>query len=128
VSRIIEPQHFRYARSGEFKDEALLGSAKLKSTRYELAVPRALKVLENPDLTVEQAQEVLALVQRVRAEKTGMADSWKCQLLKVEGLAYDFLGADREALAAFDQALRMDPKVGVKRKRDAIAKQLAKGG
>lgn len=119
---------FRYAHSGEFQDEDLLAKAMLNSTRYELALPRALRLLESSDFTSEQAQEVIALVQRVRANNEGMADSWKCQLLKVEGLAYAFVGADRQALAAFDQALRIDPKVGVKRKRDAIAKRLARGG
>ncbi|HBK38291.1 MAG TPA: hypothetical protein DDZ35_16530 [Halomonas sp.] len=40
-------------------------------------------------------------------------------------MAHDRLGNHEEALTAFDAALEINPKVGVKRKADAIRKRLS---
>jgi tetratricopeptide (TPR) repeat protein len=51
-------------------------------------------------------------------------DFWKAKSLKLQGLAHEALGELQEAVKAFDEALALDPKIGVKRKRDFLAKKI----
>lgn len=115
---------FRYSRQGDLVDTAKLTKAKLDSSRYELAIPAAEQVLKSPNLTPEQAREALNSVLLAQKNGLDMVDSWKAQSFKVEGLAHEALGNFQAAVKAFDQAMALNPKIGVKRKRDSLAKKL----
>jgi tetratricopeptide (TPR) repeat protein len=55
-------------------------------------------------------------------------DDWKAMALKIIGLAHERLGNVEEALAALNSALEINPKIGVKRKANAIRKRLKMKG
>lgn len=94
------------------------------SPRYEFAIPAAEALLKSPDLTTETARQALDIVGRARKHGADQSDSWKAKSLKLQGLAHEALGELREAVKAFDEALAIDPKIGVKRKRDSLVKRL----
>ncbi|MNG07575.1 Tetratricopeptide repeat protein [compost metagenome] len=75
-------------------------------------------------MTPEQAKEALTIVIRARKHVADQVDAWKAKSLKLQGLAHEALGDFREAVDAFDEALALDPKIGVKRKRDSLLKKL----
>ncbi|MCO2763055.1 tetratricopeptide repeat protein [Pseudomonas aeruginosa] len=115
---------FRYSRQGDFIDAEKLVKAKLESPRYEFATPAAEQILKSSDLTPGLAREALAIVTRARNHGADRVDAWKAKSLKLQGLAYEALGDFRAAVDAFDEALALDPKIGVKRKRDSLLKKL----
>ena len=115
---------FRYDSQGAFIDAAKLAQAKLVSPRYEFAIPAAEALLKSPDLTAETARQALDIVKQARKHGADQVDFWKAKSLKLQGLAHEALGELREAVKAFDEALALDPKIGVKRKRDSLAKKI----
>lgn len=115
---------FRYDNKGAFIDAAKLAQAKLMSPRYDFAIPAAEALLKSPDLTAEAARQVLDIVGRARERGANQVDAWRAKSLKLKGLAHEALGELREAISAFDEALALDPKIGVKRKRDSLVKKL----
>ena len=44
---------------------------------------------------------------------------------KLQGLAHEFLLNNEDVLAAFDHALKLNSKIGLKRKADTLRKKLA---
>ncbi|WP_341457292.1 tetratricopeptide repeat protein [Pseudomonas viridiflava] len=42
----------------------------------------------------------------------------------MQGLAHEALGQAREAIRCYEEALRLNPKIGVKRKLDSLLKRL----
>ncbi|MEB0222895.1 tetratricopeptide repeat protein [Pseudomonas sp. 10S4] len=62
----------------------------------------------------------------IRARSLG-ADAnpaWKPNALKVQGLAHETLGQLREAIHIYEQALALNPKIGVKRRLDILKKRV----
>ncbi|UCP00823.1 tetratricopeptide repeat protein [Metapseudomonas lalkuanensis] len=94
------------------------------SPRYEFAIPAAEELLKSPVLTPEIAKQALDIVTRARKHGADWVDAWKAKSLKLQGLAHEALGDLRAAVDAFDEALALDPKIGVKRKRDSLFKKL----
>lgn len=115
---------FSYGPDGAFRDEEKLHRALLDSPRYEHAIPAAGKLLDQPDLTEETAREALRILLRARKHGADWADSWNARSLKLIGQAHEALGEIRDAIEAYDKALGLDPKIGVKRKRDALQKRI----
>jgi hypothetical protein len=115
---------FRYDSKGAFIDAAKLAKAKLVSSRYEFAIPAAEALLKSPNLTAETARQALDILGRARKHGADQIDFWKARSLKLQGLAHEALGELREAVKAFDEALALNPKIGVKRKRDSLAKKI----
>lgn len=124
IAHLRELGSFRYSRQGDFIDAETLAKAKLESSRYEFAIPAAEQILKSPELTHEQAKEALNIVAQARRNGADQVDAWRARSLKLQGLAHEALGDFREAIAAFDEALELDPKIGVKRKRDSLLKRL----
>ena len=60
----------------------------------------------------------------MRARSLG-ADSnpaWKPNALKVQGLAHEMLGQFPQAIEVYEEAITLNPKIGVKRRLDALKK------
>ncbi|HCF0591763.1 tetratricopeptide repeat protein [Pseudomonas aeruginosa] len=115
---------FRYGPDGAFIDEDKLSRAMLDSPNYEHAIPAAEKLLSQAETSEESAREALRILLRVRQNGAEMSDAWSARSLKLIGQAHEALGECREAIAAYDQALTIDPKIGVKRRRDSLQKRL----
>lgn len=115
---------FRYNVHGEFMDADQLGDANLKSSHYDRIILAAEKILGEVDLTDERIQEVLIAVQRARTLGADENPAWKPTALKVQGLAHEQLGQYPEAVQVYEEALALNPKIGVKRRLASVSKRV----
>lgn len=115
---------FHYNLNGEFLNESEFELAKLRSDRYEVALMAAEDVLKQQETTEQLALAALEAGKRACAPGTKCDPSWKALGFKVQGLAHEFLRNDEEALSAYDEALKLNSKIGIKRKADSLRKKL----
>ncbi|EJM31289.1 tetratricopeptide repeat protein [Pseudomonas sp. GM25] len=115
---------FQYDIDGRFIDADRLGNAKLNSSRYDLIILAAESLLGEVGLTDERAREVLAAVQRARSHGADENPAWKPIALKVQGLAHEQLGQYPEAAQVYEEALALNPKIGVKRRLTSASKRI----
>ncbi len=112
---------FRYDAQGNFINAEKYDSARLNCNRFEVVLLAAEEILKEPQLDHQHAQAALAAALRARSIGADNDQTWKALALKVQGLAHELLGNSGEALSA---ALKINPKIGVKRKADALRKKL----
>ncbi|MFJ2452602.1 tetratricopeptide repeat protein [Pseudomonas protegens] len=115
---------FRYSVHGQFMDADQLGDANLNSSHYDRIILAAEKILGEVDLTEERIQEVLTAVQRARSLGADENPAWKPTALKVQGLAHEQLGQYPEAVQVYEEALALNPKIGVKRRLASVSKRI----
>lgn len=115
---------FRYNVHGEFMDADQLGDANLNSSHYDRIILAAEKILGEVDLTDERIQEVLIAVQRARTLGADENPAWRPTALKVQGLAHEQLGQYPEAVKVYEEALALNPKIGVKRRLASVSKRI----
>lgn len=114
---------FYYDRQGQFLDTERLDLARLNCDRYADVLMTAEQMMKRTDLSEHIAQAVLEAAQRACRIGADNDPSWKAVALKIQGFAHEFLHNDAEALAAFEDALKLNPKIGVKRKADSLRKK-----
>lgn len=119
---------FYYDMQGNFIDSEKFDAARLRCDRYEVVLLAAEEIVKAPELNEQLAS--VALEATIRALSLGAEkdQGWKAVALKIQGLAHEFLRNNEAAIAAFDEALRINPKIGVKRKADSLRKKLARNG
>ena len=115
---------FRYDAQGNFIDAAKYDSARLNCNRFDVVLLAAEEILKEPKLDHQRAQAALAAALRARSLGADNDQSWRALALKIQGLAHELQGNSKEALSAFEEALKISPKIGVKRKADALRKKL----
>ncbi|CRM14469.1 hypothetical protein [Pseudomonas sp. 24 E 1] len=115
---------FRYDIHGQFVDTDQLGYANLNSSRYDRIILAAEKILGEGDLTDGRTQEVLTAVQRARSLGADENPAWKPTALKVQGLAHEQLSQYAEAVQVYEEALALNPKIGVKRRLTSVSKRI----
>lgn len=117
---------FYYDVQGNLIDPEKFAIARLRCDRYDVVLLAAEDIVKSSNLTDELANE--ALEASIRALSLGAEKDlgWKAVALKIQGLAYEHLHNDEAAVTAFDAALLINPKVGVKRKADSLRKRLAR--
>ena len=116
---------FRYSADGTFLDAAALVTAELERGDFSTKLCAARRLIEDqPD----QAGAEVALRAADAALQEGAQDrqDWAAVAHRVRGEACEFLGRDAEALVAYEQALALDDKIGIKRRAAALRKRLAK--
>lgn len=114
---------FRYDRTGQFLDNAVLEDATLQRGSYSSVIRAAERIL-GAEPSEERARQVLAAIQRARREGGDNDPGWKATGLKVLGLAHESLGQTDAAIAAYQEALAINPKIGVKRRLTALQKRI----
>ncbi|MBH3470613.1 tetratricopeptide repeat protein [Pseudomonas putida] len=114
---------FRFDIEGRFIDADRLGNAKLNSSCYECIILAVESLLGEAGLTDERALEVLATVQRAHSLGADENLAWKPTALKVQGLAHEQLGQYPEAVKVYEEALALNPKIGVKRRLASVGKR-----
>lgn len=115
---------FRYDRNGNFVDAENLDKANLGSSDYSRIIRAAEKILGESDLSEDRAREALEAVIRARSLGADANLAWRPNALKVQGLAHEALGEQRDAIQIYEEAIALNPKIGVKRRLDALKKMV----
>src|SRR5207253_1706376 len=115
---------FRYDRDGNFVDAENLDKANLNSSDYSRIIRAAEKMLNEPDISQPRAREALEAVIRARSLGADANPAWTPNALKVQGLAHEVLDELHEAIQVYEEAIVLNPKIGVKRKLDALKKRV----
>ncbi|WP_241076921.1 tetratricopeptide repeat protein [Achromobacter xylosoxidans] len=124
---VVVPQvgTFFYDLNGHLLDAERMSAARLASESYTVAIPAAEELMKTPALSEEQVRSALETAERVLLLDPPIDIGWRAAALKVKGIALDHLGEHGAALLAFDEALGINPKIGVKRRADALRKRFA---
>lgn len=117
---------FSYSTSGEFQDAQAFQAARLDKGDYATKIMSARDLLKT-DATPDNARKALSTADAALAEGARDRPDWAAIAHRVRGEAYELLGQSREALEAFDQALSLDPKIGVQKRATALRKKLGTG-
>lgn len=116
---------FYYDIQGSFIDSEQFDAARLRCDRYDVVLLAAEEIVKSPELNDQLASAALEAAVRALSLGAEKDQGWKAVALKIQGLAHEFLRNNEAAIAAFDEALRINPKIGVKRKADSLRKKLA---
>jgi len=116
---------FYYDMQGSFIDSEKFDAARLRCDRYDVVLLAAEEIVKAPELNDQLASAALEAAVRALSLGAEKDQGWKAVALKIQGLAHEFLRNNEAAIAAFDEALRINPKIGVKRKADSLRKKLA---
>jgi hypothetical protein len=108
---------FRYSADGDFIDRQLWLAWGLKSG--VISVLHKISRWPEDEFTPALAARVL------QATEVALANSHNSDwVLRLRGLCFEKLDSPADALACYEQALALNPKVGVKRRADALRKSL----
>lgn len=118
---------FCYDASGAFQDGPRFTMAKLASKRYDLVLITAEALLKGAEFQDVDPSVILAAITKARTIGADKDKHWKALALKLQGACHEALGDESSALLAYDQALLANPKIGVKKKADAIRKKIENG-
>jgi tetratricopeptide (TPR) repeat protein len=110
----------RYDIDGRFIDPEPLGNAKLNSSRYNCIILAAERILGEGDLTEDRTHEVLAALQCARSLGADENPAWKPTALN----SHEQLGQYPEAVQVYEEALALNPKIGVKRRLASVSKRV----
>jgi tetratricopeptide (TPR) repeat protein len=117
---------FYYDMQGNFIDSEQFDAARLRCDRYDVVLLAAEEIVKTPELNDQLANAVLEATIRALSLGAEKDQGWKAVALKIQGLAHEFLRNNEAAIAALDEALRINPKIGVKRKADSLRKKVAR--
>lgn len=114
---------FRYSAAGEFQDAQAFQAAQLDKGDYNTKLMAARDLLKT-DATPDNSRKALSTANAALAEGARDRPDWAAVAHRVRGEAYDLLGQLPEALAAYEQALSLNPKIGVQRRAAALRKKM----
>lgn len=115
---------FSYDGSGNFLDGDAYENACLSSKRFDVSLFAAEALLKKYPADADQARRALSTILHARQAGADNEPSWKAMALKLQGLALETIGQLDGALAVYDEALSLNPKIGVKRRADSLRKRL----
>jgi tetratricopeptide (TPR) repeat protein len=114
----------RYSADGDFIDNSEDQDANLNSDKYGVIISTADEILKLPDISTERIRVVLEAIIKARALGADNNEAWRATALKVQGLAHAAIGENKEAVDAFEEALRLDPRIGIKGKMNLLKRKL----
>lgn len=123
IARIRDVGAFRYDRNGVFIDAARFREQSLQGKDPFAALRAAEDYLSQSSLTEERSRQILKALDRVLDQVPEVDIKWQAEFLKWKGIAHEGLGETADALNAYERALSINPKVGVKRRAAALAKR-----
>lgn len=103
-------------------DEGAADVALLGSTNYSDVILTAESMHKGKPGAAELGFILAALI-RARGFGADGNPAWEPTALKVQGLAYQALGQDSESIGCYEEALKLNPKIGIKRKLDSLLKR-----
>ena len=112
---------FAFTLDGQFVErDAWIRSRTHSANIYVLA--NLLREADDP-IPAELAQSILTGAQAAMAEPD-FDERQRAMALKVCGLCHEALGNKSEALASFEEAVQLDPKIGLKRRATQLRREL----
>jgi hypothetical protein len=123
VAHIQDVGAFHYDRNGVFIDAARLREESLESRDCFAALRAAEEYLSEPSLTQERGHKIVKALDRALNQVPAIDVRWQAEFLKWKGMAHEALGETIDALSAYERALAINPKIGVKRRAAALAKR-----
>jgi tetratricopeptide (TPR) repeat protein len=124
VAHIRDVGAFRYDRNGVFIDAARFREQSLESKDPFAALRAAEEYLSESSLTQERGRQIVKALDHALNQVPAVDIKWQAEFLKWKGIAHEALGEATDALNAYEKALSINPKVGVKRRAAALAKHL----
>jgi len=122
VAHVKKLGSFRYDSTGRFLDAEALEEATLTHGEYSSVFFAAERILETRP-SPERVRQVLAALHRAFEEGGNRDPAWKAVGLKMKGIAHQSLGETEAAIAAYEQALAINDKIGVKRRLTVLLKR-----
>lgn len=116
--------YFRYSATGEFLDAESLQIAQLGKGDYTTKLMAAQELLKT-DTTEESARNALSVADAALKQGVGGQYGWGALAHRIRGESFELLGQLSDALEAYEQALAMNPKVGVLRRAATLRKKLS---
>lgn len=116
--------YFSYSATGEFLDVESLLAAQLDKGDYTTKILAAQKLLKK-NTTEEHARKALSVADAALSQGARERYDWGAQAHRVRGESFELLGELSDALEAYEQALSMNPKVGVQRRATTLRKKLS---
>lgn len=114
---------FTYSASGEFQDEQVFQAAQLEKGDYATKLMAARDLLKTA-ATPDNARKALSTADSALADGAKDRPDWSSIAHRVRGESYEVLEQLPEALAAYELALSLNPKVGVQKRAVALRKQV----
>jgi hypothetical protein len=118
---------YYYDFDGKFLDEKKYDEEQLASSRYEVVINKAQNILKSENLDFYQANRVIEAIDyslTLLNEDEFHYKTWAATAYKIQGLAYEFISNDQDALLVYQIALGLNPKIGLKRKIENLKKKL----
>jgi hypothetical protein len=122
VAHIRDVGAFRYDRNGVFIDAARFREQSLESKDPFAALRAAEEYLSESSLTQERGRQIVKALDRALNQTPAVDIKWQAEFLKWKGRAHEALKETTNALNAYEKALSINPKVGVKRRAAALEK------
>ena len=123
VAHIRDVGAFRYDRNGVFIDASRFREQSLEGKDPFAALRAAEDYLSQSSLTEERGRQIVKALDRALNQVPAVDIRWQAEFLKWKGMAHEELGETTDALNAYEKALSINPKVGVKRRAAALAKR-----
>jgi len=113
---------FNYSPDGEFLEAATYQKARLKKGAPEMRIYAAKEALKADPENRKLAQELIVVLDDALGELTSERTDYRATGLRVKGEAMELLGRPGDALAAYEEAVALDPKIGVARRIAVLQK------
>ncbi|MGJ0579830.1 tetratricopeptide repeat protein [Xenorhabdus bovienii] len=114
---------FYYSATGEFQNIEVFQTAQLSKGDYSTKIIAARDLLKNTP-TLDSASKALNAADAALAEGAKDRPDRSTLAHRVRGESYELLRQLPEALKAFEQALDLNPRVGVQKRVGTIRKKL----
>jgi hypothetical protein len=115
---------FNYSAKGEFLDKGDYQSARLQKGSPEKRIYGAKDVLSESPEDRQLAEVLVGVVDKALSEVAKERLDYRSLGLRVKGEALELLGRQVEALSAYEDAIALNPKVGVAKRIAALRKKL----
>jgi hypothetical protein len=114
---------FSYSSKGEFMDATVFEATRLTRGDYTSKIFAARDLLKSAP-TPDNAHRVLTAANAALEEGAKDRPDWGSLAHRLRGEAFDVLGQMQEALGAYEEALAMNPKVGVQKRAASLRKAI----
>lgn len=111
---------FSYSPEGEFLEASSYQKARLKKGAPEMRIHAAKEALKADPENRELAQELIDVLDVALGELAGERTDYRATGLRVKGEAMELMGRPSDALAAYEGAVKLNPKIGVAKRMAAL--------